>query len=316
MNATPIGFPLLSVASGPHGVTVDTPAKINLFLEILGRRADGFHELVTLLLAVNLVDTVTLRERGSGKADELVVTGIPVDAGPENLVRRAVSIVRRDFDIPFLDLRLEKRIPIGAGLGGGSGNAAGTLALLAHRFALPGDAAAWARRAAELGSDVPFFLGTGAAVARGRGERIEGFDGAFLGGDDPFFVLLMPSLHSETAAAYRGLSLALTCPDGPISFSPHMFRTSREWVSSLFNRLESSVWNLHPELRALADWLERSVGNRWRMTGSGAAFFAVCFDENEASSLCRRAQQEFGDGRLAVAARVVRGLDTRMSVRR
>ncbi|MGE3167045.1 MAG: 4-(cytidine 5'-diphospho)-2-C-methyl-D-erythritol kinase [Planctomycetota bacterium] len=314
MTAPRPRFPLLRIVDSDHGATVRTPAKINLFLEILGRRPDGFHELVTLLHAVDFYDTVSLRTHGAG-SDSLVVSGRPVPAGPENLVLRAVARVRRDFDIPPLALTLEKQIPIGAGLGGGSGNAAGTLALLAHRFALPGGADEWAQRAADLGSDVPFFLGDGVAVARGRGERLEDLAGPFLGGDDPFFVLLLPNRQSDTASAYRGLSLTLTCSDGPISFNPRAFLESQRWVTSMFNRLESSVWRAHPDLATLANWLERAIGQRWRMTGSGSAFFGVCFDANEALGLCRQVVDHFRGGPLQVDARVVRGLDARTSLR-
>lgn len=264
------------------------PAKLNIFLEIHGKRPDGFHELTTLMIPIDLADRLEVRESDS---DCLEVIGHEAGAVEDNLVMRALQLMRNHGAVPPLHMRLDKRIPAGTGLGGGSSDAAGMLAYLDSRYCL-GRGRDLMVDAAQLGSDVPFFLGDGPAVATGRGEQIARLEGALFGGDDVTFALLLPGLHSSSAAAYRHVSLPLTSPDGPISFHPRLFTQSNVWVSSLFNRLERAVLSSHPQLQPLAHWLDNRVAGRWRMTGSGSGFYVVCMDGSEAGSLIDQAQEE------------------------
>ena len=277
------------------------PAKLNLFLEISGRRDDGYHELTTLMIPIDFCDEIQVVESPDG-VDQLEVVGC--DAGPEdeNLVVRALRLMREYGAIPALRIRLDKRVPPGAGLGGGSSDAAGMLRFLDERYQLGRDRDLM-EDAARLGSDVPFFLGAGPAVATGRGEIVTPFDGTLFGGDDVFFALLLPDVHSSSVSAYRGVTLPLTSPDGPISFDPRLFRMSRTWVPALFNRLEDAVLGSQPELQSLAHWLDTRVAGRWRMTGSGSAFYVVCPSESEASSIIGEAENALG-----IRGRVVRAL--------
>ena len=266
-----------------------TPAKINLFLEVHGRRPDGYHAVTTLLTALDWHDRVEIEP---AEEDHLVVTGAEVPADGSNLVWRAVAAARSRREIPPLSIRLHKAIPPGSGFGGGSSNAAGTLVLLQelypHASAEPLD-----RVAAELGSDVPFFLGDGWALATGRGEVLEDGPRPPLGGDRPWFLLVIPELPSSTPTAYGALSFPLTSPDGPITFPTRTFVTSRRWMTGLFNRLERPVLTLHEGLAALAERLESTVAGRWRMTGSGSAFYVVCETRLEADGLARILAEEW-----------------------
>ena len=162
---------------GDWDLELFSPAKVNLFLRVMGRRDDGFHELASLFQAVSLGDALMFEVLGNGAtADALECDDPDCPTDASNLVLRAVALYRREVggDVPFFRLRLEKRTPIQAGLGGGSSNAAAALygcnALCGHR-ATEADLIAWS---GELGSDITFFLGpTGSAYCTGRGEILE-----------------------------------------------------------------------------------------------------------------------------------------------
>src|SRR5690348_15496538 len=154
-------------------VRVRAPAKVNLFLEVLAQRIDGYHELATLMTAVSLYDTLEFTEEPSG-ATRLHGDHPPHSTGPENLICRAVDLVRRHSGHPGgVDVRLWKRIPMAAGLAGGSSDAAATLAGLNRLWRLGWDREKLAQFGAELGSEVAFFFAAPAAWCTGRGERIE-----------------------------------------------------------------------------------------------------------------------------------------------
>ncbi len=147
-------------------------AKVNLALDVLQRREDGFHEVETVLHTIALHDSITLRESGEGIQVAASDPSIPTDAG--SLLHRTASLVREKYGIARpVEIEVHKRIPVAAGLGGGSADAAMTLIGLAQMWKLRLDRRELHSLAACLGSDVPFFLGGGAAVARGRGERVQ-----------------------------------------------------------------------------------------------------------------------------------------------
>ena len=156
------------------------PAKVNLTLAVSERRADGYHDLSTILVRVGLADRLTARPTGAGAtttldADRLVATGLPAGPVADNLVLRALVALRRHLDRPAspLDVALEKVVPVAAGLGGGSSDAAAAIAIASRAWGVTLDRAARLEVAAAVGSDVPFFaLGAPAAWATGRGERL------------------------------------------------------------------------------------------------------------------------------------------------
>ncbi|MEM7164964.1 MAG: 4-(cytidine 5'-diphospho)-2-C-methyl-D-erythritol kinase [Planctomycetota bacterium] len=295
---------IISWTEADDGARLRLPAKLNLFLEISGRRDDGFHELTTLMVPIDLCDELHVRELAGG-SDRLDVVGFEAGANDDNLVMQALRLAREYGDIPPLAMTLHKRVPAGAGLGGGSSDAAGVLKFLHARYPSSRDRDLSAD-AAQLGSDVPFFLGDGAAIATGRGECITPFPGTLFGDDKVVFALILPALHSSSAAAYGHVTLPLTSPDGPISFHPRLFTKSRTWVSALFNRLEYAVLASHSKLQSLARWLDHKVAGRWRMTGSGSGFFVVCDSEPEAHALIEGASREPALNSLNVSGVVAR----------
>lgn len=158
----------------PGPLTARAPAKLNLGLRILGERPDGYHRLVTVFQTLALSDRLSLRPRSSGREDELVVEGpVSVESGSDNLVHRALASLRRaGWEVPPLHVRLHKRIPTEAGLGGGSSDAAAILRVVSSNWPRAGSGPDLPSLALDLGADVPFLLRGGTAVGRGIGHRL------------------------------------------------------------------------------------------------------------------------------------------------
>jgi 4-diphosphocytidyl-2-C-methyl-D-erythritol kinase len=281
-----------------------TPAKLNLFLEVHGRRADGYHELDSWFVAVDCCDRLWVAESSDGR-DRLELSGLPIPGGGENLLWKALRLLRARRAVPPLSMHLLKRIPAGAGLGGGSGNAAGLLALASERFALGLSPDEQIELAAQVGSDVPFFLGASAARVRGRGERVEPMPGRVL---PLYFVLVIPNFPVETRSEFSRLTFPLTSTDVPLSF-PDSARNSsllREGdtgraaeavTAALFNRLEPAAWLAEPRLIEFSKRLRREVPGPWNLSGSGSTYFRVCSTVGEAARL--RLALQGAAGRLA-----------------
>lgn len=259
------------------------PAKINLSLKIKGKRPDGFHELESLMVPLTLADTLTL-EKADGLAFTCSDASLPCDGS--NLVVRAAQ---RFFEVagiaPGVRIHLEKAIPHGAGLGGGSSDAAHTLLALNELFNHPLGAETIASLAAELGSDVPFFLAGGAAVCRGRGELVEPVSFA----QSIPLLLIKPAFGVPTPWAYSRWKDSLEIPGIP--YEPQLF----SW-GTLVNDLERPVFEKHLFLATLKRWLLRqpeAIGAL--MSGSGSTSFAVLREEREGAALEARVKAEFGE---------------------
>jgi 4-diphosphocytidyl-2-C-methyl-D-erythritol kinase len=280
-------------------VRVWTPAKVNLFLEVHARRADGYHELATLMTAVSLYDTLEFTEEPTG-ATLLHCDHPSLSTGPDNLVRRAVELVRRHSGrSEGVAARLWKRIPMAAGLAGGSSDAAATLAGLNRLWRLGWDREELARLGAELGSDVSFFFAAPAAWCTGRGERIE----PLRLGRSLDFVLVSPSVGLSTAEVFRGV----TIPAEPISGEAVRRAAAagdvRELSRRLHNRLQPAAERLCPDVAGLCARLAGLGPAGQLMTGSGSTVFALCRNPGEALTLARAlhsARDELGGARVHV----------------
>jgi 4-diphosphocytidyl-2-C-methyl-D-erythritol kinase len=269
---------------------VRAPAKVNLFLEVLRRRADGYHELATLMAAVSLYDTLALRDDPSG-AVRLRCDRPDLSAGPDNLVCRAADLLRRRTGrARGADVRLWKRIPMGAGLGGGSSDAAAALAGLNRLWRLGLSAAELAALGAEVGSDVPFFFAAPAAWCTGRGEKVE----PLTLGRPLDFVLVSPPAGLSTAEVFRnvvvpagGGGVVPPLPSGEEARRAAEAGDVDELGRRLHNRLEGPAARLLP---AVAEWLERLAARRPAgrlMTGSGSTVYALCRSPQEAQRVAR-----------------------------
>jgi 4-diphosphocytidyl-2-C-methyl-D-erythritol kinase len=276
-----------------RSATLRSLAKVNLDLRVLGKRADGFHDLRTVFQTVSLADRIDLAFEPAHH------TTISLDdplAIPNNLMARAARAVLGVMRVKAaIRLRLRKRIPMGGGLGGGSSNAAAILLALPI---LAGRLVRFERLqelAAGLGSDVPFFLLGGTALGMGRGEELYGLPEV---AEDPILVV-STGLHIATAEAYQALGRGLTSPD--LSRYSNEFRLyvraleergSAAAVSGLSaNDFEPVVFRKHPLLQTIAGKLSKSGAAGVRMTGSGSAivaFFSSRLERARALSILKQ----------------------------
>ena len=261
------------------------PAKINLSLRVLGRRADGFHDLESLMCPVSVFDTLDVTRRESGGL-EFTCDDAMLPAGEDNLAVRAARLfcAARGLE-PNVRIALTKHIPHGAGLGGGSSDAATTLLALDRLFATGISRDALATMAAELGSDVPFFIYESAAMISGRGERVEpvAFPHALP------LLLIKPPFGVPTPWAYSRWRDAREIPEVP--YGAQAF----PW-GELVNDLERPVFEKFIFLADLKRWLQaqpKAAGAL--MSGSGATIFAVLKTKEDAVALGGRVAAEFGE---------------------
>jgi len=270
---------MLEVASRKDGLAVEAPAKVNLTLRVLGRRADGYHDLESVVAAVGFCDTLTFR-----LSDDLTLSsgGLAVPAGQDNLVIRAARLLGGAAGVKSgARINLHKRIPIGRGLGGGSSDAAAALVGLNALWQCGLGRAGLARLGARIGSDVPLFLGSPVAVMRGRGERIEPAPGA-----PRWRVLLawpdygLPT--PEVYAAYDRLAPAAGARTEATAILRSLDRPAREVAPLLFNDLELAARSVRYNGISIRKTLEAAGAGAFSMTGSGSAYFALADTEAEA----------------------------------
>lgn len=286
------------------GVRVLTPAKVNLFLEVLRRRADGYHELATLMIAVSLYDTLEFREDPTG-AVRLACDLPSLSTGPDNLVCRAVELARRHSGVSRgVSIRLWKRIPLAAGLAGGSSDAAATLAGLNRLWQLGWDRAELARLGAELGSDVPFFFATPVAWCTGRGEVVEPLPL----GRPLDFVLACPPVGLSTAEVFRGVEVPIEPVDGSRIRQAVREGAVEEVGRLLHNRLQEAAERLCPAVADLRGRMAALGPAGQLMSGSGSTVFALCRDAGEASRIAR-ALGSLGEERVGTRVGIVRSCD-------
>lgn len=261
-------------------------AKINLSLRVLGKREDGYHELDTIFQTVSLHDTITISATENSEiAFSCDDRSLPTDS--HNLVVRAATALRERVNPKKgARIRLEKRVPTHAGLGGGSANAAATLIGLARLWELTTIRQELGELAARLGADVPFFLYGGRARGTGIGDRLEPLEDAA----ETFLLIVKPNANVSTADAYKALKKpALTSPNSETILSrseaKEFFDSSS--FAALQNDFEAIVFALEPEIgRAKAALLKAGAGSSL-LAGSGSAVFGI-FDSEDAQ---RRAIQ-------------------------
>lgn len=279
-----------------HLWAVETPAKLNLFLEVLSKRPDGFHDLETVMVTFGLFDSLLFEADPAGRlaltcstASESHRSGkdcFAVPAGPENLVLRAAGLLQSETGCRLgCRIHLLKRIPAAAGLGGGSSDAAATLFALNRIWKLGLSREELMSLGAKLGSDISFFLaGTSMAVCRGRGEQIEPLS-------------FPPNLHFVIARPGVGLSTPLVFRNCRPETNPrgagrliHSLRSGdlRACRTSMFNSLQQPAEQLCPELKPLRESFEKLSLAGHMMSGSGTSWFGVCRHRGEAMRAAAR----------------------------
>lgn len=279
-------------------VTLTSPSKVNLFLEVLGRRDDGYHEICSIVVLTELSDTITLERRTSGIT--ILARDPRVPSGPDNLCHRAADLLLRHSGTHGgVSIRIEKQIPIAGGMGGGSSNAAATLWGLNLLYDL-----GWPREelrslGSALGSDVPLFFCRGAAFVRGRGERVEELAAL----TPRWLVIANPGIEILTASVYRRLRLPLTSEKTGVTMRG-LFESGQEEaaLSHCFNRLEDVVLEAYPSVANLKQRLLLSGANPVLVSGSGPTVFGVM---REAETAKRVASNLVESGIAAVACRTL-----------
>lgn len=272
-------------------LVVWAPAKVNLYLEVLGKRPDGYHEIATLMAAVSLYDTLEFQEDSSGTVafhcDHPTLT-----TGPENLVSRAAALLRQRCQTTAgARITLRKRIPMAAGLAGGSTDAAATLEALNHLWRLNRSREELMELAAELGSDVPFFLAGPAAWCTGRGEKVE----PLALGRRLWLAIVCPAIGLATADVYRRVVVPATPQTGAEMRRALHAGDVEEIGRRLHNRLEAAAGQLCPELLELSERLARLGPAGRLMSGSGSSHFALCRDRREAARIARELRHGSGE---------------------
>jgi len=281
----------------PDSLEKNSPCKVNLLLNILGRRPDGFHELETVMQPVNLYDRLQFMREGDNIQLTCSDTSLPTDSG--NLVYRAAKAFLQKTSIETgVRIHLEKRIPLAAGLGGGSGNAATTLLALNELFDQPLQLAQLNSIAASLGSDIPFFLQTKPALAVGRGEQVVSLE-LFPALRGAAFLLIHPGFGISTAWAYKELArfpTALNGQPGRAQKLVELLETSDFTTAgaAFYNSLEVPALEKYPLLALYQDFLRNEGAPAVLMSGSGSTTFAIARNEPEARRMEDQVKAKFG----------------------
>lgn len=288
---------------------VFSPAKLNLFLSITGRRTDGFHDLVSVAAPVDFGDTLEIEPTAGGLS--LVCDDPTLEVDETNLVLRAAhAFAAASGWTGGARFSLVKRIPMGAGLGGGSSNAAATLRGLNTLAGRPLSEARLEEIAAQLGSDCVLFLRAGPVVMRGRGERVEALpDGAMRRLAGRRVLIFKPGFSINTAWAYRQMAAA----------SPRFYLPAGEaearlagWLATadagaealLFNNMEGPAFAKYIALPVLLDVLRDEFGLAPRMSGSGSACFALLPESAPVERVRERIREHWGAAAFVVEARL------------
>ncbi len=280
-------------------VPVKAPAKLNLFLRVICRRHDGYHELHTLFQKITLFDELQVETgKGTGQV-QLECTGIPVPHGPDNLACKAARafLGKTGLDLD-VKLRLHKNIPTGAGLGGGSSDAAAVITCLNDLASNPLSGDELMKLGLGLGADVPFFiLDAPAAIGRGVGEILEPHAGT-----SSWFLLIWPGFAIKTAWAYSNLEL--TTPCHKTIFSAGHGHETAMWM----NDLEKAVIPRYPEILEIKNALLDLGAETALMSGSGSTVFGV-FNNRQAAIRASNAMTRQKGARRPFSEFVVRGFE-------
>lgn len=252
-------------------------SKINLGLHIINKRKDGFHDIETLFYPLRLCDALEIIPSMNGKT-EFSSSGTPIPDNTEgNLCLKAWKILYQHHNIPAVKIHLHKVIPIGAGLGGGSSDAAFTLKLINDLFEANIPEELLAEYAKLLGSDCSFFLYGKPVLASGRGEILKPFDLSLKG---YYLILVSPPVHVSTAEAYAGIKPSI--PETRLE--DVLALPVKKWKGILVNDFEHSVFEKHPEIKKIKKQLYQLGALYASMSGSGSSVFGI-FNQKPAANI-------------------------------
>jgi 4-diphosphocytidyl-2-C-methyl-D-erythritol kinase len=275
-----------------------SPCKVNLILNILGKRADGFHELETVMQPVPLFDEISLERGGNGIQLTCNVPELPVDS--KNLVYRAADEFLKLHNLRAgVRIHLQKNLPLAAGLGGGSGNAATTLLGMNELFGSPLPLKALDSIAATLGSDIPFFLYDKPALATGRGEKVRTLEN-FPALKGRAFFLVHPGFGISTPWSYQNLARFPKDQNGTAGRAEKLAAAlqTNDWNAireNIYNSLEAPAFDKFPVLQLYKEFLRENGALGSLMSGSGSTTFAIAENLAAADALAEKFKSQFGD---------------------
>jgi 4-diphosphocytidyl-2-C-methyl-D-erythritol kinase len=247
-----------------------SPAKINLFLKVLKKRSDGYHDIFSLMCPVSLYDSISFNFTGHGIGVSCNHPDVPEDE--TNLAFRAAALFfeQLGYRPSGLFMEIDKKIPVAAGLGGGSSNAATVLKALNKHFENPFSQEQLQKIGLAIGADVPFFILGKPAIARGVGERLNVYGGLV----DCKVILICPLIKVSTARVYKNLNLGLTnCKKKPKY--PIFKNRNFDFGSNLYNDLETVATSWHPEILEVKNALVLQGAENVLMSGSGPTVFGL-----------------------------------------
>jgi 4-diphosphocytidyl-2-C-methyl-D-erythritol kinase len=272
-----------------------SPCKVNLLLNILGKRADGFHEIETIMLPVNVCDEMTFQRGGNGI--QLSCSNPELPANSKNLVHRAADMFLVASKISGgVKIHLQKNLPLAGGIGGGSANAAVTLIALNELFGSPLSRERLHELAAALGSDIPFFLQSKPALATGRGESIQPLED-FPALRGKAILLIHPGFGIATPWAYQNLARfpeALNGRKGRAAEVISKLQSGDLSAAGFYNSLESPALEKFPVLKLFQEFLLANGALAALMSGSGSTTFAICKNVSFAEMLLEKFKAQFG----------------------
>ena len=278
-------------------ISIETPAKINLTLEVLGKRVDGYHALRSIVMPVSLTDTVTMTATSNGLS--LTVTAEPwvdlslIGAPEKNLCFRAAQMMQARYHVEAgVTLHIHKRIPIGGGMGGGSADAAAVIRGLNELWELDLPRGEMMELGAELGSDIPALVHGGAVLMEGRGEYITGlFQGLTEETCRGFWVVIAnPGIPCCTAEVFKNWKAGLTPPPHFLHNMLSFVRTGHVAAAAdvLYNGLQEGVFERYPLVAQAAQQLHVAGCFGVLLSGSGSSVFGLVRDEAHGQEVCRR----------------------------
>jgi len=284
-----------------------SPCKVNLILNILGKRADGFHELETVMQPVNLGDEMTFERAGTGLQLTCSNPELPTDS--KNLVHRAATAFFAAAKISDgVKIHLQKNLPLAGGIGGGSANAAVTFAALNELFGSPLPRGTLHELAAALGSDVPFFLYDKPALATGRGEKVQPLENfpALIG---KAFFLVHPGFGISTPWSYQNLARFPAAMNGKKGRAAEIVSKLQagDWPAAaggFYNSLEAPAFDKFPVLELYQDFLRENGALVSLMSGSGSTTFAIMENSAAADALGEKFKSQFGDNGWTATVRI------------
>jgi 4-diphosphocytidyl-2-C-methyl-D-erythritol kinase len=249
-------------------------AKINIGLNIVSKRADGYHDIETIFYPIGLCDALeTIENKGIETNIEISGLELNID-GMQNICIKAYELLRKEFKLPSLEINLIKKIPSGAGLGGGSSDAAFTLKQINESFKLGLNTKQLQEYALKLGSDCAFFIENKPVFAHGRGEIFESIN---IDLSNYFIYLVKPDIFISTAEAYKAVNPAM--PDK--SLIDLIKQPIKNWKDLIFNDFEKNIFKLYPQLDKIKKALYNAGAIYASMSGSGSSIYGI-FDRKPA----------------------------------